>query len=117
MGAPLLYEIYGEEGSQNGTIEDGGVPHLLSHYWLWAMKIKIRHICQQVNNLVKVQVGFCQQAMTVKFRHIDVVMHLAIKLYWLAQPNLEGQMRDVRLSWLVGGIDKAVNIFEGVMRE
>ena len=25
MGAPVLYEIYGEEGSQNGTIEDGGL--------------------------------------------------------------------------------------------
>ena len=34
MGAPPLYEVYGEEGSQNGTIEDGGVPHLLNHYWL-----------------------------------------------------------------------------------
>ena len=44
MGAPVLYEIYGEEGSQNGTIEDGGIPYLLDHYWVWAMKIKIRHI-------------------------------------------------------------------------
>ena len=34
MGAPVLCEIYGEEGSQNGMIEDGGVPHLLNHYWL-----------------------------------------------------------------------------------
>ena len=70
MGAPVLYKIYGEEGSQNGTIEDGGIPYLLIHYWVWAMKIKIRHICQQVNNLVKVQVGFCQQAMKIKIRHI-----------------------------------------------
>ena len=30
MGAPVLYEIYGEEGSQNGMIEDGGIPHLHS---------------------------------------------------------------------------------------
>ena len=34
MGAPVLYEIYGEEGSQNGTIEDGGIPYLLDHYWV-----------------------------------------------------------------------------------
>ena len=47
----------------------------------------------------------------------DAVMHLAIKLYWLVQPKLEGQMRDVRLSWLVGGTDKADKIFEGMMRE
>ena len=52
MGAPVLYKIYGEEGSQNGTIEDGGIPYLLSHYWVWAMIL-----CQQANNLVKVQVG------------------------------------------------------------
>ena len=43
MGAPVLYKIYGEEGSQNGTIEDGGIPYLLNHYWVRAMKIKIRH--------------------------------------------------------------------------
>ena len=40
----FLYKIYGEERSQNGTIEDGGIPYLLNHYWVWAMKIKIRHI-------------------------------------------------------------------------
>ena len=34
MGAPVLYEIYGEEGSQNGMIEDCWNPHLLNHYWL-----------------------------------------------------------------------------------
>ena len=33
-------------------------------------------------------------------------MHLAIKLYWLVQPKLEGQMRDVRLSWFVGGMTR-----------
>ena len=55
MGAPVLYEIYGEEGSQNGTIEDGGIPYLLSHYWVWAMIL-----CQQAKNLVKVQVGLLQ---------------------------------------------------------
>ena len=34
MGAPVLYEIYGEEGSQNGVIADGGILHLLIHYWV-----------------------------------------------------------------------------------
>ena len=53
----FLYKIYGEERSQNGTIEDGGIPYLLNH-------LGLSHEDQD-------QTQF------------DAVMHLAIKLYGL----------------------------------